>query len=157
MSYVCKAEANPVTDRKDLVIGIADKEFGRFHGIFHRVDGFIFLSVYLSLGFFVAPNRFHFLNVRRITQHDVTKACSRVCGDDLALESIVIQLGQHSRVIDVRMRQEDEINFRRGNRQIRIHKAVYTLFHSAVDQEFLLANLQEMTASCHFMIGSDKH
>ena len=141
MTYVSKAEADSVTNREDLAIGILHEEFDRFYGVLHRIDRLISLSVNFSLSFLVAPLRLHFLDVRRILKHDIAKTGSRSCRDDLSPESVAIQFGKHSGVINMRMCQEYKVNLRSGDRHIRVLKPVDSLFHAAVNQEFLLADL----------------
>ena len=64
---------------------------------------------------------------------------------------------KHSGVIYVRVSQENKVYLRRGDRHIRVFKPVDPLFHAAVDQEFLLADLQIVTAPRHLVISAQKH
>ena len=157
MAYVSKAEADPVTHREYLVIGIFHEQFDRFYGILHSIDRLISLSVDLSLCLLVAPLRLHLLDVRRILEHDIAETGRRSGRNDLPPESVAIQFGKHSGVVNMRVRQKDKVYFRRGNRHIRVLKPVDPLFHAAVDQEFLLADLQIVTASRHLVISAQKH
>ena len=157
MSHIGKAEADAFAGAEYFVIGIADEELDRLHGVFHGIDRFIALSVHFSLCFLVSPLRLHCLDMRRVAEHDIAKARSRFGGKDLPPESVVIELGQHTRVIDMRVRQKNKVDLRSGDRKFCVLIAVYTLLHTAVYQEFLLAHLQKMTAARHFVIRADKH
>ena len=154
---ICKAETDPVTHTEDLAVGIMHEQFDRLDGVLHGVNRLIALSVHLSLGFLIAPLSLHCLDVGRIAEHDIAQACCRCCGNDLPAETVMIQLGKHSGMVDMRMCKENKVDLRRRYRQVRILEPVNALFHTAVYQKFLLANLQIMAAARHFMVSSDKH
>ena len=151
------AEADAFAGAEYFVIGVADEEFDRLHGVFHGIDGLIALSVHFSLCLLVSPLRLHRLDVRRVTEHNIAEARRRFRGKDLSSEAVVIELGQHTRMVDMRVRQEHEVDLRSGDRKFCILVTVYALLHTAVYQEFLLAHLQIVTAARHFVIRADKH
>ena len=132
MSHIGKAKANALAGIENPVIGVTDEELDRLHGVFHGINGFVAFAVHFSLGFFISPLRLHCLDVRRITEHDVAQAGRRFRGKNLSPEAIMIELGKHARVIDVRMGQKHEINLRSRNRKLDIFEAIDALLHAAV-------------------------
>ena len=157
MADIREPEPDAVACREDLAVRIGHKELQCSDRVIHCVDRLIALAVDLSLGLLVAPLRFHFLNVRRVLEHEVTETGRRLGRQDLSPEAVMVELGEHARVVDVRMCQEDKVDLRRRDRQVHILKAVDPLLHAAVDQEFLLSDLYKMTASRYFVRRADKH
>ena len=54
-------------------------------------------------------------------------------------------------MIDVGVRQQYHIHLSRSNRQIFIHKGIYALLHSTVNENLLSTCFQIRTASGNFM------
>ena len=54
-------------------------------------------------------------------------------------------------MIDVGVRQQYHIHLSRSNRQIFIHKGIYSLLHSTVNENLLSTCFQIRTASGNFM------
>ena len=153
---VRKAEADALTEGIDLAVGIGGDETDQVHRVLHRIDGLEGFDPDAPLLLFVSPLRLHGLDVGGIAQHDVAQAGRRLRRDHLAAEAVLIEFGQHARVVDVGMCHDDEIDLVRGHRERGILKFVSSLPHAAVDQDILVSNLQIMTAPRHFMVGADK-
>ena len=116
---------------------------GRIDRVYRRATGAHRLSV--------QPLRIGHLNRSRVHQHDPAEIFRCLCRIDLATESVLIQLGQHARVIDMRVCQKNCIDLSRQNRKRHVFKNVDSLLHAIVDQEVSPTALQKRTAPRHFM------
>lgn len=59
-------------------------------------------------------------------------------------------------MIDMGMRQQNIINFRRADRKIMVFVNVRPLFHTVIHQNAFAAGFKKMAASGHFVIRPDK-
>ena len=70
---------------------------------------------------------------------------------DLATESVLIQLGQHTGMVDMRVCQKDCVDLSGQYWERRVFKNIDPLLHAAINQEVTPTALQKRTAPRHFM------
>ncbi len=82
-----------------------------------------------------------------VTKHYIAQiaGCFRCINN--AFKTVFKELGQHSRMVDMCVREKDSLYFRWTYRQRLVFKYVDSLFHSAVDEIISLAYLKKRTAS----------
>jgi hypothetical protein len=131
------------------------KEADGAERIGHRIERYIFFAAGPP-GFPVAPFRLKFLDVRTVAQHDVAQVVRGERGDDLSLKAVLVQDGEPSGMVDVRMRQKNEVNQMVRDGNILIHIDVLSLFHTAVNENVFSAGFQIVAASGHFVVGAYK-
>ena len=155
VAHVGKAQLHPFSHQIALAVFAAaqpaDGPLGviqiivRFH---RRVAG--------PLGLPGAPLRLRHLNMGGIPQHDIAQVAGGIRGIDIAPEAVLVELGQHTGVVDVGMGQKDGLHLGGGDGQRRVLKHVEPLLHTAIDQKILAIDLQYRTAAGHLMGGPDK-
>ena len=108
------------------------------------------------LGFAVLPLGFGFLDVGRIPEHDIAQVAGAGGGIDMPPEAVLIELGQHSRVVNMCMGQKDRLNTVGRDGDGHILEYIDTLFHAAVHQILLAADLQKCAAAGDLVGRSDE-
>ena len=141
MADVGKAETHPVAQGVDLIVGLGCDQVDQVHGVLHRIDGLHPLLVTGPLVLFISPLRLHGLDVGGIAEHDVAETGGRLRRHDLAPEAVLVELWQHTRMVDMGMRHHDKIYFGGVDRQRHILKLHAALPHTAVDQNIFGSHL----------------
>ena len=91
------------------------------------------------------------LNVRRIHQHDPAEILRCPCCVDFSPEPILVQLWQHTGMVNMRVRQKYHVDLSGQYWEQHVFKNVDALLHAIVDQEVSPTALQKRAASCHLM------
>ena len=111
------------------------------------------LLITFTLALTRTPLGFKLLNVRRVTQHYRAKVAGRFCSVDLSCKAACIQKRQQTRMVDVGVGEQHEVNRRRRTGDFFVLKVVYALLHSEIDKEFLSAAFDICTAA-RYLVGS---
>ena len=91
-----------------------------------------------------------------IEKHDIAQIHRRIRREDRSAEPLRVKKRQKTGMIDMRMCQEHIIDLAGGHRDRDIFKGTGSLAHAVVDQDIFARRLQQMAASGHFVVRSDK-
>ena len=154
---VRKTDPDALADLDFLLIVAGHQQGNGAFRILHRIGRLIDLRPRMPLRLPALPFRLLLLDVRAVTQHDVTKLGRRPRRKNLSPEASRIQLGQHARMIHMRMGQKHIIDLRFRHRKRRILEGIDPLLHPPVHQHVYPCRFQIMTAPRYLMIRSDKN
>ena len=155
MADVGKAELHTFCHTDPLCIAAGTHQMQHAGSVLGRIDRFNGRATG-TRRFSVDPFRIGHLDVGRIHQHDPAEVFRCLRRIDLAPEAVLIQFGQHTGVIDMRVCQKNCVDLSGQNRERRIFKNIDTLLHAAVDQIVPSTALQKRTASRHFMCRTNE-
>ena len=156
MPDVGKAETDAFAERNDLIVRISLEKPDRIHRVFHCVYRLYSRKVSALCRLSLRIFRFLRLNMRTVAEHDVAQVFCGFRRYDRSSVAVVIELRQHARMVNVRMRNQHIVDIGRIDRQRLIHEIIMPLFHTAVDQDVFACRAKEMTASRHLMIRADE-
>ena len=134
------------------LILVRHEQLYRSDSVVHGVERLVVvLAAALSLS--AAPFGFKFLYVRTVAQHDAAQVGSGGGGVDRSAESARIEQGEQSRVVDVGVREEHEVDIGGSYGNLDVLEDVLALFHSEIDKEFPAASL-DICAAARDLVGS---
>ena len=155
MSHVRETDIDPFGDMYLFCVVAGHKEcqhpLGIRHGVKRRFGG---LSCTHRLA--VLPLGFLFLDMRAVLQHNLAQITSRTRRKDLSAEALCINQGQHTAVVNVRVREKYIMNLIVSHGQRHVLIDIHALFHTAVHKDILSTGFNDMHASGYFMVGADK-
>ena len=155
MARIDELDPDPVRDIGYLLIFYRDKAGDRPLGILLVIQRLHHIPA-RALRLAVFPLGFKFLNVRGVQKHDAAQRRGSARRKDLPAESMLVKQREQSRVIHVRVRQQNHIDLARRHRDRFILIQIRSLLQSAVDQDLLPARLQIIAASGHFVCRTYK-
>ena len=155
VARVDEPDGDPVAELLHLVVDIGfelgDRRLRVPHGV-HRFD----LLAPRALALAVFPLGLKLLDVRGVAQHDAAEVAGRVGRADRAAEAQLGQQGKAAGVVDVRVGQQHIVDFARREGDFLVLIFIGALLHAAVDQEFLPARLQIVTAAGDLVVRAQK-
>ena len=99
----------------------------------------------------VLPLRLKHLNMRTVTEHNVTQLRRRIGRKHLSPKTLCIQKRQQTGMINMRMCHKHIIDLPRIDRDFLILINIRSLFHTTVYQKIFLSDLYIMAAARYFM------
>ena len=141
VSDIGESEAHAVAERIDLPVLIGRDQADQIQCVLHGINRFKGLLISAALLSLVFPLRLHGLDMRGITQHDIAQTRCRLRRDDLSAESVLVECGQHTCMINMCMCHNHEIDPGSRNRQRGVLIFHAALPHAAVYQYILAADL----------------
>ena len=114
----------------------------------------------LLAAFLVEPLHIVLLDEARVGEHDAAQVLGGGGADDLPSESQFMEIGDEAAVVDVRVSEDDIVDFFRFDHDVAVHgvglKAL-ALEHTAVQEDFLaMVGGDEVLAARHFLGRTDE-
>ena len=155
MSHIRKSDGNTVIYFDHLSVFAGDHLIEQACDIFHVIKWLNGLSAFPHL-LTGLPLCFLHLDVCAVLQHDRAEIAGRFRGKHASAESLFIQQGQISRMVDMCMGQEHKIQFARIHGKFLIDKQILPLLHTAIHDSLFIADFQQCQTAGHFMSGAKK-
>ena len=155
VAYIGKGGRNAGEHFQRLAVALRYKLLHHGHGVFYCVVR-LYQLIAAALGFAVFPLGFLLLNVGGIFQHDFAQVHGGICAVNGAAESVLVQIGDASRMVNVGVGQKDGFNLTGGAGQVRIGVNVFALLHAAVHQKAVAACFNQGAAAGHFTGSAQK-
>ncbi len=156
MSRIAEKDIDALADIDRSFVFVRNKELYRADSVVHSVERLVVvLAAALSLT--AAPLGFKFLNVSTVAEHNAAKVSSCNSRVYLAAEASGVEQREQSRVVDMGVCEQHEVDISGSYRYLDVFKNVLALLHTEIHEEFLAAGFYICTASCDFMGRADEH
>ena len=155
MTHIHKPDVKAILQTDRLPVSTGDKMIQYTLCIVHGIK-----RLYLRLAgthcLPVLPLRLRLLNVSTVLQHDIAQLRRGPDRHHLSAESIGIDIGKHSNVVNMSMSDQNIIDLTITHRQRSILIFIHPLFHTAIHQHLQTTCLQQMAAAGNLMRRTNK-
>ena len=159
MAGVIELHLDIVVEIQEMVVTDGDKEVHTGSGISLCIDGLQGGKALLT-AFLVEPLHIVLLDEARVGEHDAAQVLGGGGADDLPSESQFMEIGDEAAVVDVRVSEDDIVDFFRFDHDVAVHSIglkALALEHTAIQKNFLaMVGGDEVLAARHFLGRTDE-